>query len=310
MGLMTTCRGSVAANSDAQPLTALAPAKINLFLHVVGRRGDGYHLLESLVAFASVGDEISVTPQDGNNSATRLETSGRFADLIDGNSGDNLVVRAATALRDVTGETRDISIHLKKNLPVAAGIGGGSADAAAALKLLNELWNLGLGPDRLAEIGLTLGADVPACLHSNPMMMQGVGELLTPAPAPLGLGVVLVNPLQPMPTPAVFADFRAYERFADVGRFDWNAKRDADEWCARIRSCTNSLEPPARRLLPGIGGIVDALGAMSDCRVARMSGSGATCFGLFDSWDAAARNADRLAVAHPEWWVAPGRILT
>lgn len=306
------CRDSVAASSDAQQhsLTALAPAKINLFLHVVGRRGDGYHLLESLVAFASIGDEITVASGDGRNSATTLEVSGRFAGMIDGNPADNLVVRAASALREATGQNSDVSIRLKKNLPVAAGIGGGSADAAATLMALNDLWALNKSTDELAELGLSLGADVPACLYRTPVMMRGIGEQLSVVPAPAGMGVVLVNPLQLMPTPAVFADFRAYEPFAAAGQFDANAMSNPEDWCARLRTCTNSLEPPAGRLLPGIGRIVGSLDALPDCRLARMSGSGATCFGLFDSWDAAARNADRISVAHPGWWVAPGRILT
>lgn len=309
---MMTCRDSVAASSDAESgtLTVLAPAKINLFLHVVGRRGDGYHLLESLVAFASIGDEIDVSGLPGDDSRTELLISGRFAGMIDGAEADNLVVKAAEALREVSGFKGNVSLRLKKNLPVAAGIGGGSADAAATLAGLNDLWNLGLELAALSEIGLTLGADVPACLNRVPIMMRGIGENLNPVPAPEGLGVVLVNPLKPMPTPAVFADFRSYEAFAPASQFDWNAKRDTSDWYARLRACTNSLEPPARRLLPAISRIIDALGALPDCRLARMSGSGATCFALFDNWDTAARNADRISTAHPEWWVAPGRILS
>lgn len=309
---MRTCRGSVAASSEAakRSLSVLAPAKINLFLHVVGRRGDGYHLLESLVAFASVGDEITVTPEGGINQQTDLSIDGRFADMIDGHPGNNLIVRAANALRNRTGAAQDVAITLRKSLPVAAGIGGGSADAAATLIALNDLWQLDLGLEALSEIGLTLGADVPACLRKNPVMMRGIGEDLSPVPAPDGLGVVLVNPLKPMPTPAVFADFRAYESFAPAGQHDWNARRGADEWFRLLAECTNSLQPPAERLLPGIRKIVSTLAELPGCRLARMSGSGATCFGLLDDWETAVRSADRIAGAHPDWWVAPGRILS
>ncbi|WP_417512908.1 4-(cytidine 5'-diphospho)-2-C-methyl-D-erythritol kinase [Minwuia sp.] len=297
------------SEDTASTCTELAPAKINLFLHVVGRRDDGYHLLESLVAFASVGDRVSIEPLPGTTSSATLSVTGRFADMIGGDPGDNLAIRATAALRGMAGTSGDILVRLEKNLPVAAGVGGGSADAAATLIALNRFWNLGLDRDALAAIGLSLGADVPACLHRSAVMMQGIGEELATVPMPSGLGVVLVNPLLPLPTPAVFADFRSFGHFAPVGRFDWQSTRDRQGWLDQLGRTCNSLEPPARRLLPRISNILDTLSQTGDCLLARMSGSGATCFGLFADWQTAARRADQLSGAHPEWWVAPGRLL-
>lgn len=303
-----TPRDSVAANSEtAAPVQpVLAPAKINLFLHVVGRRGDGYHLLESLVVFANIGDRLSVKPAEG----LALEITGRFAESIGGVSEDNLVLKAAKALRALSQSKAGAHLKLEKNLPVAAGIGGGSADAAAALLALNDVWQCCQSMEELERLALRLGADVPACLRRHAIMMRGIGEELTPVPVPDGLGVVLINPLKPLPTPAVFADFRSFEPFAASGRFDWSAKRTTEDWLAQLRACSNSLEPPAQRLLPVTAHIVSVLEGQADCRLARMSGSGATCFGLFDNWESAARSADRIASIHPEWWIAPGRLLT
>ncbi|WP_416899944.1 MAG: 4-(cytidine 5'-diphospho)-2-C-methyl-D-erythritol kinase [Minwuia sp.] len=297
-----------AVSEDLQVQSFDAPAKINLFLHVVGRRDDGYHLLESLVAFASIGDRITVSPS--GTAGVNLTVAGRFAGLIDGPAGENLVLRAAEALRARGGDRLGASIRLDKNLPVAAGIGGGSADAAATLLALNRFWNLGLSQEELAAIGLGLGADVPACLQRSAILMRGIGEQISPAAVPAGLGVILINPMKPLPTPAVFADFRNGEPFADLGRQDWTAAGNRELWLDRLRATGNSLEPPARRLLPAIGKIVETLQDVEGCRIARMSGSGATCFGLFDDWQTAARRADNIASAHPDWWVAPGRLLT
>lgn len=297
---------AAASEAETAGLTELAPAKINLFLHVVGRRGDGYHLLESLVAFASIGDRLTVRQQpDGIG----FQLSGRFADSIGGDPADNLIVRAAKALKDQSGVADGAMITLEKNLPVAAGIGGGSADAAAALLALNRLWDAGLSHDDLAQLALPLGADVPACLHRTAVMMRGIGEKLSPVRIPEGVGVVLANPLKPLPTPAVFADFRSFEPFADAGVYDASAHRDREAWFGHLQNTSNSLEPPARRLLPAVGTVVRALDRLDGCRLARMSGSGATCFALFDDWETAARRADQLAGERPDWWVTPGRLL-
>jgi 4-diphosphocytidyl-2-C-methyl-D-erythritol kinase len=299
----------VAAGSEpaASPHSEIAPAKVNLFLHVIGRRDDGYHLLESLVAFASVGDRI--TAAAGRGGETEFAVEGRFASAIGGAPSDNLVLKAAAAMRAATGRTDGVRLTLQKNLPVAAGIGGGSADAAAALKALNALWDAGMDVEDLSRIGLGLGADVPVCLRRGAVIMRGIGEDLTPAPLPGAPGIVLVNPLKPLPTPAVFAEFRATEPFAAVGALDWLATRDPAGWFERLARTGNGLQPPALRLLPQIGDMLAALEALPACRLARMSGSGATCFGLFDDWATAARRADDLATAHPGWWVAPGRLL-
>lgn len=297
---------AAASEAAAAPFpTEDAPAKLNLFLHVVGRRTDGFHLLESLVAFADIGDRLSVSAADDLS----LTITGPFAAALSGEpDGDNLVLRAATLLRDRLGVRAGAALHLEKNLPVASGIGGGSADAAAALRLLNRYWDGGLGAADLAEIGLGLGADVPVCVAGRAALMRGIGEELEPAAVPSGLGLVLVNPLEPVHTPRVFAGFRETEAFAGCDAHDWARDGDRSRWLGHLKRTGNSLEPPARRLLPAIGGVLEAIGAQPTCLLPRMSGSGATCFGLFPDPAAAAAAAGDLAARHPDWWVAAGRL--
>jgi 4-diphosphocytidyl-2-C-methyl-D-erythritol kinase len=264
-----------------------APAKLNLTLHVVGRRADGYHLLDGLVAFADIGDVVEARPAE----RLTLEATGPFAAAIE---GPNLVLEAATRL----GRGRGAALRLEKNLPIASGIGGGSSDAAAALIALARLWAVEI-PAGLAE---SLGADVPVCLHRAPAWLGGVGEALTPAPPLPEAGVVLVNPGVELPTAAVFAarrgPFSAPARFAE-------APRDAAHLARLLAAASNDLAAAARALVPEIGEVLAALG---DALLARMSGSGATCFGLYEDAAAAARAAAR--IARPGWWVAAGRLLT
>lgn len=285
----------------------VAPAKLNLFLHVTGRRDDGYHLLQSLVVFTGFGDRVRAAPLAGD--AITLRVDGRFAAAIDAPAAGNLVVRAAHALRAAAGIRAGAALSLEKNLPVAAGIGGGSADAAATLLALATLWQVPEGAVDLPALALGLGADVPACLAARPALMQGIGERLTPAFVPDGLGVVLANPLRPLPTPAVFADFRRNEPFSpplDLAALAAPAGRA--DWLAAMRRTRNDLERPARRLCPAVADVVDALSALPGARLARMSGSGATCFALFDSADAAESAATGLAARRSGWWVRGGRI--
>ena len=286
---------------ETDALEDLARAKINLFLHVRGRRPDGRHILESFAVFPETGDVLSAE----RSSLNALSLSGPFAAELDA-GGDNLVARAVDALAAETRAPSGISIMLEKRLPLASGMGGGSADAAAALRLAMRLWGRSLPLEHLRRIAFSLGADAPVCLASAPAMMGGIGEALTPAPPFPEFWLVLVNPLQPLPTGAVFealerrshppAD-RAPARFADLGALT--------AWLARQR---NDLEAPARRIAPVVASVLSALRWSPDCRLARMSGSGATCFGVFETESAALGAAASVGRAEPGWWVAPARV--
>jgi 4-diphosphocytidyl-2-C-methyl-D-erythritol kinase len=272
-----------------------APAKINLHLHVVGLRPDGYHLLDSLVVFAGIGDRLSVSAAD----RLSLSLTGPFAAGLAAES-DNLVLRAARALAARAGIEPTGALMLEKNLPVASGIGGGSADAAAALRLLSRFW--GLPPAVSDPLAAGLGADVPVCVAGVPALMSGIGEILAPAPAVPDIGIVLVNPGVAVATPAVFRARSA--AFSDPARFAANGWRDADSLVAALRATQNDLEPPARLLAPAIGAVLDTLTATPGCLLARMSGSGATCFGLFPGPEAARTAAG--TIIRDGWWVWGG----
>lgn len=274
---------------DAE-MREVARAKVNLFLHVVGRRADGYHLLDSLAVFPDIGDRLQAAPAD----ALSLALSGPFAAGLT-NEADNLVLRAARALAAAAGIVPRARLMLEKNLPVASGIGGGSADAAAALRGLRRLWGLGEGaPDSVAP---GLGADVPVCLASRPARMRGIGERLDPAPRIPECGLVLVNPGAAVSTPDVFrARTGAFSAEADLPA-GWP---DARAMAAGLARLSNDLEAPAAALCPDVAGVLAALRSRPDCLLARMSGSGATCFGLFADPRAAAGAA--VALARPGWW--------
>lgn len=265
----------------------LARAKINLALHVTGRRGDGYHLLDSLVAFADFGDVIRVEPAE----SLSLTITGPMGQGLSAGP-DNLVLKAAHAL----GQGRGASITLDKRLPIASGIGGGSADAAATLQALSILWGCALpGPEAV----LALGADVPVCLAGQSARMSGIGEHIQPLALPAAF-VVLANPGFALGTADVF---RALIRRDNPALPEPAGLTDAAALAAYLKTCRNDLEPPALALAPAIGNVIAALGAQTGCLLARMSGSGATCFGLFASAEQAAAAASALATAEPGWWV-------
>lgn len=281
--------------------TRTARAKVNLCLHVVGCRADGYHLLESLVVFPEIGDRLSVEP----SAHLSLAIDGPFGPFLSA-AGDNLVLRAAEALRSRGGVTRGAALHLEKVLPIGSGIGGGSSDAAAALRLLNAHWGLDLPRIALREIGASLGADVPACLSDDAVWMAGVGERLSPSPAAPGFWMTLVNPGRAVSTPAVFGALREKINPAPPPRPLRFQTLDAlIDWLAATR---NDLEPPAERLAPEIAELRAVLAETSGCRLARMSGSGATCFGIFAKEAEALAAADRLRLARPGWWSVAARV--
>ncbi|MDE0058616.1 MAG: 4-(cytidine 5'-diphospho)-2-C-methyl-D-erythritol kinase [Defluviicoccus sp.] len=277
-----------------------APAKVNLFLHVTGRRGDGYHELEGLVAFAAICDRIEVRPAE----RLEFETGGPFAAKLDPRA-ENLAVRAARALAEAAGIAPDARIRLHKALPVAAGLGGGSADAAAVLRALAALWDVTLPGDALAALALRLGADVPVCLAARPSMVRGIGERIDAAPALPTAPILLVNPAVPLATAAVFAAREG--PFSKPRRFD-AALPDVPALAAALSETGNDLAPGARRLCPDIDAMLEAIGTSPSCLLARLTGSGPTCFGLFPAQDHADRAAARIAAARPRWWVRSTRL--
>lgn len=278
-----------------------APAKVNLYLHVVGKRADGYHLLDSLIAFAGIGDTVAARPADDLS----LTLGGPFAPGLTAGE-DNLVLRAARALRELTGTNAGAALHLTKRLPPASGIGGGSADAAATLKVLLRLWGVAPADDALMDLALRLGADVPMCLAGRAAFASGVGEVLDPAPALPACWLVLANPGVPVATPAVFKARTG--AFSDPAPFT-ETPGDAAHLADLLRHRGNDLGGPAIAIAPPIGEVLGALETTPGCLLARMSGSGGTCFGLYATEAEAAAAAEGLRMGHEGWWAAAGPLL-
>lgn len=271
-------------------LTVFAPAKVNLCLHVTGRRGDGYHLLDSIVGFADVGDVLTLR----QNARAGLDVMGPEAGLLQG--GPNIITRTLAEFG-----AADLHVTLDKRLPVASGIGGGSADAAAVYRGLNALMGRAPAPQDAARL-LGLGADVPMCVSCQPAHVSGIGERIIPLPDLPALAAVLVNPRVPVATPDVFRALMKKENaaIAPIPQ-KWADSAAFTLWLADQR---NDLQTPAMAIAPAIGDVLAAL-AYSGARLARMSGSGATCFGLYDSASAAQHAAQTLRQNQPTWWIAP-----
>jgi 4-diphosphocytidyl-2-C-methyl-D-erythritol kinase len=282
-----------------------APAKINLTLHIAGRRPDGYHDLESLVVFARLGDTLSFAPGRALALAVRGPTA-----QASGAIGDNLVLRAARALAERVDGLKLGRFELAKRLPVAAGLGGGSADAAAALRLLARANRLAADDPRLLDAARATGADVPVCLDPRPRVMRGIGDVLSgPIDLPR-LPAVLVNPGVAVPTKDVFAAWRLHrpEQTTQNSLMDFAAhaarpRRKPHEVIEALATCRNDLEASAMSIAPVICDVLDGLRALAGCRLARMSGSGASCFGLFGTARAATAAAHMLRAKNPKWWV-------
>jgi len=275
-----------------------APAKLNLSLQIVGRRADGYHLLDGLVAFADIGDVVTAQAAD----TTQLAIEGRFASGLSAGP-DNLVQRAAAALAAVAPTPRGAALRLVKYLPVASGIGGGAADAAAALRALQLLWRIDLPPSQLHAIAARLGADVPMCLASQPCWIAGVGDVLDKLPELPEAGLILANPGIPLATPSVFkrrsGAFSASKRFA--------IPATAAALAQALAATDNDLAEAAEACVPEIAALRRQLACLPGALLARMSGSGATCFALFESRAAAETALAPLKAAIPAgWWAAAG----
>ncbi|MDQ6436035.1 4-(cytidine 5'-diphospho)-2-C-methyl-D-erythritol kinase [Mesorhizobium sp. LHD-90] len=280
----------------ATAVAEAAPAKINLALHVVGRRSDGYHRIESFSVFTAFGDRIAVGPAPRD----LFTVSGPFAHEIP-DSAENLAVRARDVLRKAAGAAAasPALIFLEKNIPPSSGVGGGSSDAAAVLRALLRFWKLDISAEALSRIGLTLGADVPMCLHARPLIARGIGDVIEPVEKFPSLALVLVNPRVAVGTPQVFAALEKREnpplpplpKSPDTARLvDW------------LTATRNDLMAPAKNLAPAIGEVLETLNG-AGAAFARMSGSGATCFGLFKDRVSAERAAGAIAKARPDWFV-------
>lgn len=264
-------------------LNAVAPGKLNLYLHITGKRDDGYHLLDSLVAFTEFGDELSVKAAD----ALSLQVSGPFAGEA-GAGDDNLVIGSARAIQQYTGCDAGAAISLNKQIPVGAGLGGGSSDAAITARLLNQLWQLNLSDEQLIKVLSPLGADMSVCVHGRPTIMRGIGDKLLAAPELSHYFVLLVNPMKALSTPDVY---RAY-----VG--DYRDVIDASDWL----SAENDLTNAALSLCPEIGEVLNLLKEQPGVVTSRMCGSGATCFSLFDNDIECANARDAVLSQQPGWW--------
>ena len=286
-----------------------ARAKVNLTLRVNGRRTDGYHDLESVVAFADCADRLTLTPGSDLN----LKMSGPLAQAC-GETSDNLVLKAARLLAERVPDLKAGSFTLDKVLPVAAGIGGGSADAAAALRLLAQLNGLALDDPRVIEVAQLTGADVPVCVASQACVMTGVGETLQPLNLPK-MPCVMVNPCVPVATRDVFDALGLRNGELLVGAADvllqdrWpEEKASLEDWVEALAASSNDLEAPAMRIAPVIGEVISALSATNGAWLARMSGSGATCFAIFENTAEARRAAEKIRRDHPVWWVHAGTL--
>lgn len=289
--------------SPETSLTITAPAKINLYLHIIGRRKDGFHLLDSLIAFASIHDTLSLKAAIELN----LEIDGQFACRLT-KEPNNLVLKAARGLARICDVNKGAQIRLTKSLPVASGIGGGSSDAAATLKGLIRLWKVQPDSQSLQRLALELGADVPVCLNGQAAFMSGIGEKISKAgPLPI-CSLVLVNSGAAASTPAVFKTWaQSQPDFSKSGQFNYTPK-NIGELVSILKSRKNDLDQAAQVLCPEISRVLSALKNSQGSLLARMSGSGATCFALFaDPEEAEAASLD-LTHRHPEWWVRSGSL--
>ena len=284
-------------------VTEFASAKVNLTLHVTGQRADGYHLLDSLVVFCGIGDVLQAALAE----KLTLTLTGPFAPEIPPGDG-NLVLRAA---RQFAGDM-GVAFTLAKHLPPASGIGGGSADAAAAIRAVLRLHS-GIGGNAAGEkidAGkvLGLGADVPVCLASAPARMRGIGDMLTPINALPEIYIALVNPRVAVPTPAVFSALATRQNPAMPDDLpNWPDARALAKW---LKTQRNDLQPAAVGIAPVISDVLRCIAAQPDALIARMSGSGATCFGLFETEAAATTAVDAIGAAYPNWWAASGQVHT
>ena len=278
-----------------------APAKLNLFLHITGKRADGYHLLQSVMIFVDVGDDMEFYPHDG----FLIDAEGRFATDLP-SPAENIIYRAAKALAETFRVPLSAGIRIKKNLPIASGVAGGSSNAATTLLGLSKLWGLPDDRDRLHKIAISLGADVPACLIRRPVWAEGIGEKMSALPHMPPLHFVLANPMIATPTAEVFARFK--NRISAPIQYS-GRKKTMDEWISDLRLYRNDLTEAAIEVCPEIQFVLRALRDTPNCHLARLSGSGATCFGIYDTPYAAQAAVNKLRTQYPDWWITSANLL-
>ncbi len=286
-------------NKEREKLLCIdAPAKINLYLHITGKRTDGLHELESLIVFAETCDVISFRP----SKTLSLEISGPQANQLKEQDSKNIILKAVESMSSLIDSNVDVGveIHLQKFLPIAAGIGGGSADAAATLRALKILWNVSLSDNQLMNLAYSLGSDVPVCILGTSAYLAGVGEKVTPVESIPKIPLLLVNPKIPLPTSLVFNSWKGSNSTLNpIVSFSGSVSK----LVAELRDRRNDLEDPARSLVPQIDEVICEIQSQRGCELARMSGSGATCFGIFLKQEDLTIAASRIKMSHPNWWV-------
>jgi 4-diphosphocytidyl-2-C-methyl-D-erythritol kinase len=276
-----------------------APAKINLYLHITGKRPDGYHILDSLVTFCDISDHLIITASDHFS----LTCDGEFAQKLPRDITKNIIYKAVMALAKDTNNLPHIAITLTKNLPIASGIGGGSSDAAAVLTGLAKIWNI-TDTNILYDIGQGLGADISACLFQNPCFMSDIGDVITPAKNIPSLPIVLINPLTPVSTEVVFQN---RENVFSPSVFDQFSDLYCDDFIKELSKTSNDLKSPACDINSDIKAILAELKTEKDIIFSQMSGSGATCFAVFKTQEQAKKYAQNLCVKYPNWWIKSGK---
>lgn len=276
-----------------------APAKVNLSLHITGKRADGYHMLDSLVVFTDFGDVVEIHPDE----RLTLKISGPFAGNL--SAHDNLVLKAARLLVQYAGKPLGARITLHKQIPVGAGLGGGSADAAAALRGLRDVWDIELDDTALAQMALALGSDLPVCLQAQPSWVSSIGEHIEPIRLETDMWIVLVNPGIPLPTAQVYKSYVPPHRQAATHTKRIGSQRELVDLVTPLH---NDLQPAAFSLLPEIKNVLAMIAHTPNCLLVRMSGSGATCYGLYESEISARQAADAIKTAQPAWWIQETRI--
>jgi len=286
-------------------LSVFAPAKINLFLHLTRKKQDGYHALQSLVSFADIGDEINIKPAEQFSFSVKGPFARNFKEQEKNTAieGTNLAVKAARALSQAENKALNVDITLTKNLPLAAGIGGGSADAAAVIWGLQQLWETQKDVAYLLPMLTKLGADVPVCMRCQPTLVEGIGEKLLAAPDIPEIPILLINPLLPCPTEKTFLHHDA--AFKDKIKLP-DQFIDIFDLVEFLRTTSNDLYEPAAQLVPEIGNVINALEASKDCLMARMTGSGASCFALFETMEQARIAEQEIMQENSDWWVKAG----
>ncbi|MGH1456621.1 MAG: 4-(cytidine 5'-diphospho)-2-C-methyl-D-erythritol kinase [Alphaproteobacteria bacterium] len=292
-------------NTLPKTISVFAPAKINMFLHITGKKSNGYHILDSLVCFADIGDKITIQEADSFS----FHVTGEFSDAFSKQHKapnidcENLVVKAARRLAQITEKPLNMRITLEKNLPLAAGLGGGSSDAASTLWGLQEFWRISRQEEYLLPLMTNLGADVPVCLHCAPSIMRGIGDELSPAPDLPEIPILLVNPMMNCPTQNVFLHY--------TPQFKTNTQwpstfRTSLDFVTALKDTENDLYDAALQAVPEIENIIHTINVQKDCLISRMSGSGASCFGLFETIESAKKAKEVILQDNPDWWAQTG----